>query len=259
MKELSLHEKIRNADACQQVENLHARHCFMHCAGRNVEEVDHMWIRSPEVSWGHAFGKWIGWSGVKFGWGSSLERKGIATYLELTQVWPQVTGLDPRPMFEAAMHTLATDIIEVAADGKTARASFYTPGCIYSTLNTSREKEGMWMWERYGIEYALDEDGQWKFFAIQVCPDIMVPLDCVNVAEDSYAAIKEGRTRPPMAPEGAQILDVAGPVEPIGDEPEPVHEDWSLVQTLQNSVPWPEPYESFDYQRSYRWRVKDWK
>ena len=73
---LSTHEKIRNACACQEVENLHARHCYMHCAGRNVEEVDHFWICSDKVSWGHAFGKWIGWQGVKFGWGSSLERQG---------------------------------------------------------------------------------------------------------------------------------------------------------------------------------------
>ena len=65
---------------------------------------------------------------------------------------------------------LATDIIEVAGDGRTARAYFYTPGAISSTLNLSRKREGMWMWERYGIEYAKDEDGNWKLFTIQDCP-----------------------------------------------------------------------------------------
>ena len=215
--DLSTHDKIRNAAACQDVENLHARHCYMHCAGRNVEEVDHYWIRSDKVSWGHAFGKWTGWQGVKFGWGSSLERQGYGAYLQLTQVWPQVTGLDPRPLFEAAMHTLATDIIEVAGDGRTARAYFYTPGAISSTLNLSRKREGMWMWERYGIEY------------------------------------------PSFARPGDQVLGCAGPVAPIVDEPEPVHTGWSLIQPVQDPVPWPEPYESYCYERSYRYRTKDWK
>ena len=256
---LSTYEKIRNASACQEVENLHARHCYMHCAGRNVEEVDNYWIDSDKVSWGHAFGKWTGWQGVKFGWGSSLERQGYGSYLELTQVWPQVTGLDPRPLYEAAMHTLATDIIEVAEDGQTARAYFYTPGAISSTLNTSRKREGMWMWERYGIEYALDEDGEWKLFTIQVCPDLMVPLDCANPAELSWVRVKNHEAPPTFGRTGDQVLGCAGPIAPIVDEPEPVHADWSLVQTVQNPVPWPEPYHTYDYERSYRFRVKDWK
>ncbi len=255
---LSTKEKIRNASACQEVENLHARHCFLHCAGRNLEEVDQYWICSDQVSWGHAFGKWTGWQGVKFGWGSSLERQTYGAYLELTQTWPQVTGVDPRPLYEAAMHTLATDIIEVAADGQSARAYFYTPGSVTSTLNPDRKRSGMWMWERYGIEYMRDEDGEWKFFTIQVCPDLMLPLDAVNPAEMSLERIMAGE--PPMSygRAGDQVLGVGGPVAPIVDEPEPVHGEWSLVQTLQNPVPWPEPYETFDYERSYRHLVKNW-
>lgn len=253
---LSTHEKIRNASACQEVENLHARHCYLHCAGRNIEEADRYWIRSEQASWGHAFGKWTGWQGVKFGWGGSLERQGYGSFLELTQVWPQVLGLDPRPLYEAAMHTLATDIIEIASDGQTARACFYTPGAISSTLNVSRQREGAWMWERYGIEYQKDEDGQWKFLTIQVCPDLVAPLDCGNPAADSWQRLHDGAERPPFG--DAQVLDCAGPVAPIVDEPEPVHADWSLVQTVQDPVPWPEPYDTYDRSRSYRYRVKDW-
>jgi hypothetical protein len=256
---MTTHEKIRNAAACQQVENLHARHCYLHCAGRNVEEVDNYWIDSDKVSWGHAFGKWTGWQGVKFGWGSSLERQGYGAYLELTQVWPQVTGLDPRPLYEAAMHTLATDIIEVAEDGQTARAYFYTPGAISSTLNTDRKREGMWMWERYGIEYAVDEDGDWKLFTIQVCPDLMLPMDSSNPAADSLISIRRHDAPPEFGRGGNQVLGCGGPIAPIVDEQEPVHAPWSLVQTVQDPVPWPEPYTTYHYNRSYRYRVKDWE
>lgn len=157
------------------------------------------------------------------------------------------------------MHTLATDIIEVAEDGQTARAYFYTPGAISSTLNTSRTREGMWMWERYGIEYARDEDGTWKLFTIQVCPDLMAPLDWANPAEMSWARIKNHEAPPSFGRAGDQVLGCAGPIAPIVDEQEPVHADWSLVQTVQNPVPWPEPYQTYQYHRSYRFRVKDWE
>lgn len=255
---LSVHDKIRNAAACQAVENLHARHCYMHSAGRNVEEVDHHWLRSPDASWGHAFGKWLGWQGVKYGWGGSLERQGYGAFLQLTQVWPQVIGLDPRPLYEAAMHTLATDIIEVADDGQSARAYFYTPGAVSSTLNTDGRREGVWMWERYGVEFVRDENGDWKFLTLQVCPDLVIPMDCGNPAADSFRRLREGLGGPPPFDTTAQVLGCAGPVAPIVDETEPVHSDWSLVQTVQDPLPWPEPYEHFDPRRSYRHRAKDW-
>lgn len=256
MKEQSTHEKIHAAAACLEVENLHARHCYMHCAGRNVEEVDNYWLKSDEVSWGHGFGKWVGWQGVKFGWGSSLERQGLGAYLALTQTWPQVTGLDPRPLYESAMHTLATDIIEIAADCQTARAFFYTPGAVTSTLNADGKREGVWMWERYGIEYARDTDGRWKFRTIQVCPDLVAPLDCVNPAEAGFEALVH--PQPPRGFPDGQVLGCGGPIAPIVDESEPVHADWSPVQPVQDSVPWPEPYETLDPARSYRYRVQDW-
>ena len=112
------------------------------------------------------------------------------------------------------------------------------------------------MWERYGIEYARDDQGQWKFFTIQVCPDLVAPLDCANPAEDSWARL-QGDFQPPSFGDG-QVLGCAGPIAPIVDEQEPVHSDWSLIQTVQNPVPWPEPYDTYCYRRSYRFRVKDW-
>lgn len=258
-KKLTTSEKIRNAVACQEVENLHARHCFMHCAGRNIEETDNYWSHDPGVSWGHAFGKWTSWTGVKFGWGGSLERKGTLAFLQLTQVWPQIAGLDPRPIQESAIHMLATDIIEVAADGKTARAYFYTPGAICSMLNTNRQRKCFLMWERYGIEYVC-EDGQWKFFTIQVCPDIMAPMDTVNPAASSYQElVGKAEAGPGLVVGSGQLAGGGGPSDPILDETEPVHVKYSLIQPVQNPVPWPEPYDTFDQGTSYRLRVKDYK
>lgn len=257
-RNLTTAQKIHNAVACQEVENLHARHCFMHCAGRNIEEIDNYWSHDPNVSWGHAFGKWKTWTGVKFGWGGSLERQTTLAFLQLTQVWPQIAGLDPRPIKESAIHMLATDIIEVAEDGKSARAYFYTPGAICSTLNMNKKRRGSLMWERYGIEYVY-EDGAWKFFTIQVCPDISAPLDMDNPAAASYRRLTSSAPggMPPMG--GGQLDGKGGPSGPVLDDPVPVHQNYSLVQTVQNPVPWPEPYATFDFGTSYHFRVTEYK
>lgn len=256
-RNLTTAQKINNAAACQTVENLHARHCYLHCAGRNIEEIDNYWVRSNDVSWGHSFGKWLTWTGVKFGFAGSLERKGVSLYLRLMQTWPQVAGLDMRPLYEAAMHTLATDIIEVADDGKSARAYFYTPGTISSTLNLEKNREGAWLWERYGIEFMYD-DGEWKLFTMQVCPDLIAGLDAINPAADSYEMIIADIERPDMDADTSQIPGGGGPNGPITDEKEHVHNGYGLTQTVQDPVPWPEPYTTFNYGRSYRYRVKDW-
>lgn len=61
-------------------------------------------------------------------------------FTQIYEIYPQVGGMDPRPLSEVSCHTLVTDIIEVADDGQSARAYFLTPGLIYSTLNGNQKK-----------------------------------------------------------------------------------------------------------------------
>ena len=58
---------------------------------------------------------------------------------------------------ECSVHTLVCDVIEVADDGKSARASFVTPGAINSTLDPDQEKWCHIMWERYGSDFVIDD------------------------------------------------------------------------------------------------------
>lgn len=256
-KNMTVFEMIRNASACQEIKNLHVRHCYMHCAGRNIEEIDNYWLRDERASWGHMFGKWITWTGVKFGWRGSLERQGMSFFLQLSQVLPQTAGLDPRPLSEAAMQTLVTDIIEVAADGHSAWAYFYTLGAIYSTLDTSHECEEKWLWERNGIDYMKDENGVRKSFTIQVCLDIMAALDFFNPAAESYRREKTGvdARPPPNRSSGQPDPGRRGSIAPIVNDPVPEHAVYSVLNTVHDPLPWPEPYDTFGYIRSSRYRV----
>ena len=119
-------------------------------------------------------------------------------FTQIYEIYPQVGGMDPRPLSEVSCHTLVTDIIEVADDGQTARAYFLTPGLIYSTLNANQKKRCAYLWERYGADFVF-EDGQWLFLHEQVCPDIFGTLDDGNWAHSKYEMLKNPPPPPPPA------------------------------------------------------------
>ena len=151
--------------------------------------------------------------------------------------------MDPRPLSEVSCHTLVTDIIEVADDGQTARAYFLTPGLIYSTLNVNQKKRCAYLWERYGADFVY-EDGQWLFLHEQVCPDIFGNLDDGNWAHSKYEMLKNPPPPPPagaMPPKKDQRLQ----------DPGPLHKDWTPIQPVQDTVPWPVPYVTMDNDNTY--------
>ena len=144
---------------------------------------------------------------------------------------------------ECSVHTLTCDVIEVADDGKSVRGSFVTPGAINSTLDADGAKWCHIMWERYGSDFVIDEmDGQLKYLNEQVCPDIMGDLDYRDWAAEEYAR----RTDPNSPPPPPVVLG-----SPNITYPGPWHKPYSLLQTPQRDVMWPEPYETLDEDHRY--------
>ena len=116
------------------------------------------------------------------------------TYIDLVQMFPEIGGLDPRPIMELSMHTLVNGIIEVAEDGKTARSSFVTPGMLYDCINRMAVKQGISFWERYGSDFVC-EDGSWKYLHEHVC----LTLECPLTLSTWPPASMNGRSTPPWA------------------------------------------------------------
>ncbi len=235
---LSLKQRIHNALGSQAVENVKAWHTYLHAKAWSTEEWSTYWSKSDDCSWAHAFGRMRGFAHIWQGSVSDYDAKACENYLELYQVWPEVGGKDIRPLLECSVHTLLTDVIEVAADGKTARGSFITPGLIHSRLNPNKKLQCGVLWERYGSDF-ICEDGQWKYLHEQVCPDINCRLDTGNWAQDGYERLLN--PPPPRNFPGPAIID----------DPGPLHKDYTPVQPPQNTVPWPEPYETLDDDNTY--------
>ncbi|MDR2355513.1 MAG: hypothetical protein LBE16_04885 [Clostridiales Family XIII bacterium] len=239
-KTLSLRERIEHAAASQAVENVKARHTYLHGRADATGEWSTIWSRRPDCSWAHAFGRMRGFEQVWYGSVTCYDAMAFENWLAMYKKYPEVGGKDPRPLMEASVHTLVTDIIEVAADGQSARASYITPGVIHSVLTPMGKKYCNVLWERYGSDFVL-ENGEWKYLHEHVCPDIMTHLDCENWAAESYKRLTSAKDTPPPT---------LGSPPPVTD-PGPLHTPYTPVTPPQNTCPWPEPYESLDADNSY--------
>lgn len=91
-----------------------------------------------------------GFSQVWKGSVTAYDNMAMQNHLNVQKIYPEIGGMDPRPLMEASVHTLFTDIIEVADDGRSARGSFITPGVIFCRLNRHEYPYCNVLWERYG-------------------------------------------------------------------------------------------------------------
>ena len=186
-KHLTLSQRIHNAEGMQAAEYLHARHTYLHATSYCKEEWGEFWDTSEEASWGHLFGVMCGFDEIWYNSVSNYDPDGFRGYINLVKQHPEISWFDARPMREISMHTLATDIIEAADDGKTVRASFLTPGVLVFALNANHHYRGLTLWERYGSDFVYDEEAdEWLYLHEQVCPDMGGPMDVCNPGMDAY-------------------------------------------------------------------------
>ena len=215
-RKLTLQEKIARAEAAIAVEKLHANHVYCHAMGHHREELETLWSKKENIAWGHNYGTWYKEKFFK-NYVEGQEEESRETYETY-----QKEGLDvPAERYRAAvsypMHFVTTPLIEVAADGQTAKGLWYTPGCAFN--NVPGHKMGMWMFERYGGDFVL-EDGEWKYRALRIGMDLGGPID----AMDPFA--------PPRRPAPEEGED-EGFREDEMDEPG-IHQPYSVTQLPQN-------------------------
>ena len=289
---LTLSQRIHNAEGMQAAEYLHARHTYLHATSYCKEEWGEFWDTSEEASWGHLFGVMCGFDEVWYNSVANYDPDGFRGYINLVKQHPEISWFDARSIREISMHTLATDIIEAADDGKTVRASFLTPGILVFALNANHHYRGLTLWERYGSDFIYDEDSdEWLYLHEQVCPDMGGPMDVCNPGMDAYNKLMgigggPGAGGPPQgqggapgaggpppqggAPHGDGTAQVPGMVvkekgatrgatsaggakgEVHVKVPGPIHYNYTPIMHVQNTVPWPEPYKTMDREHTYR-------
>ena len=239
---LNFKQRLHNAAGSVEVENVKARHSLLHTRADATTEFGGIWAHNDDTSWAHLFGRMRGFDQVWYGVVNHYDEMAMQNWLKMHNIYPEVAGKDPRPLMEASVHTLATDIIEVAEDGMSARAAFMTPGVIHSVLTPDEKKYCGILWERYGADFVYEND-RWLYIHEHVCPDIGSELDSIDWAADDYKKRVDPVAENPGPPEGwgPQYLADLGPL----------HNMHSVVQPPQNTCPWPEPYNTLDNDNTY--------
>ena len=244
MSKLSFSQRLHNALGSQEVENVKAVHAYLHAMNHSAEEWGTIWSKTEYATWAHFFGRMVGFEQVWYGSVPYHDGPILRKFVELGEKYPEIynLGIDIRGIgYCGGLHILANSIIEVAEDGKSARAFYMTPGGTGDILDNCGHRQSGILWERYGSDFVY-EDGKWLYLHEHVCPDIMSPgaFDKNNWGHDKYMQSLEERPGPP-----------GGGNSPLCAEPGPLHHDLSMTQTVQNTVPWPEPYRTLDDENTY--------
>lgn len=150
-------------------------------------------------------------------------------------------GHNDHGTFGQGAHVLASAIIEVADDGKSARSFYLTPGTMTGVNGDQGGRSGGWLWERYGSDFVY-RDGRWWWFHEQVCPDIAGDLDEENWAQDRFRKYLDGSLK---------VGNASGPPRHGISDLRTIHDDLSIVQTVQDTVPVPELYKKLDEDHTY--------
>lgn len=180
--ELSLEEvaaKAQRAIDAQEIQNVMSWHVMYHCYGLHREEMENIWVQEPEnqatASFGQNQGFYVGYGSIWDAYVTGHDTSWLRTaknYCEKNNIdisgWSDEQILDVYGgVGQLLLHVTTTAIIEVAADGKTAKAFWYSPGMIAET-----GQSGNTIWEAYGVDF-VKENGVWKMWHLHMFTDFM--------------------------------------------------------------------------------------
>ena len=97
------------------------------------------------------------------------------------------------------IHNISTPVIEVAADCRTAKGVWISPGIATATLPNGKKK-GLWAWLRYKCDFIRMDDGQWKIWHMHKYGLFTVPTDKSWTDDDPMACMRERMGDKPPAP-----------------------------------------------------------
>lgn len=147
-------------EAVQACRNLMGKYSYYHTAFRNRDYLQ-LWAHRDDCRLVMPFGCYDGYDGV------------YRCYVEFH-------GDRSDPDFEQyakglmMIHQMNTEVIQVAADGKTARGCWYSTG--HETAPDPGKEKGCWSWGAYQVEF-IREDGVWKFWKLTLFPVLLQPID----------------------------------------------------------------------------------
>ncbi|MBW4095201.1 MAG: nuclear transport factor 2 family protein [Acidobacteria bacterium] len=143
--------RLFRMEAVHEVGNLMGRMEFYHSAYAN-EKIVPMFSTRPDTVIEFPFGRYVGHDAAERAFVGALDK-----------------DMPPRDLAgEYVEHLLSTPVIEVAADGKTAKAAWISPGAEAHHFGwiEGNPLHGFWYWGRYHAVFVYEE-GQWRAWKLR--------------------------------------------------------------------------------------------
>ena len=261
---LSFAQRLHNAIGAQEIEQVKAWHAYTHGMGYSKEEWDAVSVSGRGRHLGHFFGRMVGWDEAASAPVVNPEEGYYERYCSHILNYKGASYLHAlkRGLYGSALPCIRR---HRGGGGRHDRPKPHpTPGTMMARMSPNKIRNGGFLWERYGSDFAYDcTDGKWYYFHEQVCPDIGSEYGTKNWAMEMYqqeisgkqpfgpppeddpadspapASKSNGHGRPwGLSPRETQRPSGGPPCTDVG----PLHNNASMTQTVQNTVPWPEPY-----------------
>ena len=209
----SLEERVQRLEDIHAIQNVMGKYAYFHTAGLHKETAELFALKTPGVR------------AEIDNWGVYEGPEGIQRlYVEVHNY------IEGDRIGRMHMHALTTPVIEVAGDGKTAKAVWISPG--HATGPFEGELKAYWAWLKYGGDF-VKEDGAWKIWHLHMYAIFLTPYDKSWVEA----------TIPSSA---AHIPD-----ELKADRAPTYWWTYSPTAVTENVPAPPEPYETFDEETAY--------
>ena len=207
-----LNHKVERLEAINEIQNLMSKLEYLAMTNRGIEGADLFAKKTPGVRVSFAeVGTWEG---------PDAARKS-------SSIFPSgdIPGL-------LNVHAVTNPYIEVAGDGKTAKAVWLGTGFV-AGVNKKGEPKCRREYDRYGIDF-VKEDGRWKIWHFHLYGMLRADWD------EPWAKQFAKERRAPILPE-----EIRPDKPPIDDYP------YHPTTSIQYKPALPEPYETFDDKTAY--------
>ncbi|MGC3979951.1 MAG: nuclear transport factor 2 family protein [Steroidobacteraceae bacterium] len=170
----ALQAKVERQQDYIDIQNLMSTRTYYHSVGLQEKEFDELFARhQPDLSIGTNGGYRVGWDNARKGY---VERSAKLRAERLRQLHAANDSIQEIPenlgIGTFQNHSLASPLIQVAEDGKTAKGMWYS-GTVKVSTNTSGKFESQLAWEKFAVDF-IREDGQWRIWHLLILSDFSI-------------------------------------------------------------------------------------
>jgi len=153
----ALLQRVQRIEDRNEIIQIMGRRAYYHSAGRHDLEINELWSSRDDIVFeAEDVGAWTSQATVR------------KAYIEGNPFPSGTPGL----LIE---HTITTPVIEIAADGQTAKGIWISPG--HETFPVPGENpKPHWMWGKYAVDF-VKEGSKWKIWHLHVLTTFRTPFD----------------------------------------------------------------------------------